>query len=100
MGDECSKAKLIDCTNLSILMKKFSKTYKTAFLSYRGAGNEDLKNQLRSLVLSSERGETREQDSRFIPSDVRNIADKLSIVADWFNNENQGPIDSENYLTT
>jgi hypothetical protein len=38
-------------------MKKYCKYYKTANISYMSKGNEELKQELKSLVVSSEKPE-------------------------------------------
>lgn len=50
-------------------------------------GNERLKQELKSLVVSSEKADIDEKISRQIPAIAKNIQTKLAEVAEWFNDD-------------
>lgn len=51
-------------------------------------GNEVLKQQLKSLMISAEKEDVEQQISRQIPTTTKNIKSKLIEVADWYNGNN------------
>ena len=65
-------------------MKSSCKNYKMASIQYMSKANNELKDQLLTLAVSSQKRDADEDQGRYIPAKYSNIGAKLENIIDWF----------------